>query len=85
MRTSVDLSDELFRRAKATAALRGRKLKDLIEEGLLYVLESPNVVQKKSHTKKTVFDLMKDVCGIGGSGVNDLATNPKHMEGFGRD
>jgi len=38
MRTTVDLPDELFRRAKATAAIRGIKLKDLIaalvEEGL---------------------------------------------------
>ena len=30
MRTTVDLPDNLLRRAKATAALRGRKLKDLI-------------------------------------------------------
>jgi hypothetical protein len=30
MRTTVDLPDELLRRAKATAALRGLKLKDLI-------------------------------------------------------
>ena len=38
MRTTVDLPDDLFRRAKATAALRGMKLKDLIasclEDGL---------------------------------------------------
>ena len=30
MRTTVDLPDNLLRRAKATAALRGMKLKDLI-------------------------------------------------------
>lgn len=30
MRTTIDLPDDLFRRAKATAALRGIKLKDLI-------------------------------------------------------
>jgi hypothetical protein len=34
MRTTVDIPDELFRRAKSEAALRGRKLKDLVEEGL---------------------------------------------------
>jgi hypothetical protein len=38
MRTTVDLPDELFRRAKAEAALRGRKLKDLVAEGLRLVL-----------------------------------------------
>ena len=30
MRTTVDLPDDLFRRAKAAAAMRGVKLKDLI-------------------------------------------------------
>ena len=30
MRTTIDLPDELLRRAKATAALQGLKLKDLI-------------------------------------------------------
>jgi len=38
MRTTVDLPDELFRRAKARAALQGMKLKDLfagyIHDGL---------------------------------------------------
>jgi hypothetical protein len=39
MRTTIDLPDDLFRRAKATAALRGVKLKELftsiIERGLM--------------------------------------------------
>jgi hypothetical protein len=30
MRTTVDIPDELFRRAKSEAALSGRKLKDLM-------------------------------------------------------
>jgi hypothetical protein len=86
MRTSVDLPDELFRRAKAAAALRGRKFKDLVEEGLIRVLESPDVPHKKSRPKtKTLSELMESVRGIGNSGVNDLDSNPKHMEGFGRD
>jgi hypothetical protein len=32
MKTTVELSDDLYRRAKSEAALRGRKLKDLVEE-----------------------------------------------------
>ena len=84
MRTTVDLPDELFRRAKAAAALRGRKLKDLVEEGLRRVLESPEEPAEKRRPK-TLFELMEGACGIVGSGVDDLATNPKHMEGFGRD
>ena len=40
MKTTVEVSDYLYRRAKAEAALRGRKLKDLVEEGLRLVLEA---------------------------------------------
>ena len=41
MKTTVEMPDDLYRRAKVEAALRGRKLKDLIEEGLRLVLEAP--------------------------------------------
>ena len=41
MKTTVEVPDELYRRAKAEAALRGRKLRDLVEEGLRLVLEAP--------------------------------------------
>jgi hypothetical protein len=41
MKTTVEIPDDLYRRAKAEAALRGRKLKDLVEEGLRLVLEVP--------------------------------------------
>ena len=34
--------------------------------------------------KPSLHDRMKDGCGIVNSGVPDLATNKKHMEGFGR-
>jgi hypothetical protein len=34
------------RRAKAEAALRGRKLKDLVEEGLRLVLETPRKTRR---------------------------------------
>jgi hypothetical protein len=41
MKARVEVSDDLYRRAKLEAALRGRKLKDLVEEGLRMVLETP--------------------------------------------
>lgn len=34
MKTTIDLPDELFRKAKATAALRGESLKQLISTAL---------------------------------------------------
>ncbi len=39
---------------------------------------------KKPVKKLSLHDRMKDFCGIVDSGVPDLATNQKHMEGFGR-
>lgn len=82
MKTTVELSDELFRRVKAEAALRGRKLKDLVEEGLRLVLESPH--HERGTARPTLHDLMQDSSGIIDSGVPDLGSNPKHLKGFGR-
>jgi hypothetical protein len=84
MRTTVELSDDLFRRAKSEAALRGKKFKDMVEEGLRLVLELPEAETKAKPTP-TAWDMMKDACGIFDSGVDDLATNPKYLEGLGRD
>ena len=41
MRTTVELPDDLFRKAKARAALQGRALKDLVAEGLKLLLKAP--------------------------------------------
>lgn len=81
MKTTVEVPDDLYRRAKAEAALRGRKLKDLIEEGLRLVLASPQMARKRS----SLAELMKDARGVVDSGVPDLASNPEHLAGFGRD
>ncbi len=82
MKTTVELPDDLARRIKAEAALRGRKLKDLVEEGLRLVLESPHRATRS--VRPTLHDLMKNACGVVDSGVPDLASNPKHLKGFGR-
>jgi len=85
MRTTVDLPDELYRRAKAEAALRGRNLKDLVEEGLRRVLEAPEPeTSAQRPTRPSVHDLMQDCCGIVKDAPADYATNPKYMEEFGR-
>jgi hypothetical protein len=85
MRTTVDLPDELYRRAKAEAALRGRNFKGLVEEGLRRVLRSP---EPETSTQRpagpSVHDLMRDCCGIAKDAPADYATNPKYMEEFGR-
>ena len=81
MKTTIEVSDELFRKVKAEAALRGRKLKDLVEEGLRLVLETPRT---GAGSKPGLHDLMKDAAGVVDSGVPDLGSNRKHLQGFGR-
>ncbi len=81
MKTTVEVPDDLYRRAKAEAALRGRKLRDLIEEGLRLVLEAP----RKTRRHPSLAGLMKRARGTIDSGVPDLASNPEHLAGFGRD
>jgi hypothetical protein len=81
MKTTVEVSDDLYRRAKAEAALRGRKLKDLIEEGLRLVLEAP----RKKRGRPSLAGLMKRARGVADSGIPDLGSNPEHLAGFGRD
>ena len=81
MKTTIEVPDELYRRAKAAAALRGRKLKDLVEEGLRIVVEGPG----KGRRPRSLAELMKGARGVIDSGVPDLASNPRHMAGFGRN
>jgi hypothetical protein len=81
MKTTVEVPDDLYRKAKAVAALSGRKLKDLVEEGLRLVLERPT----KSRRQQQLADLMKRARGVVDSGMSDLASNPRHLAGLGRD
>jgi hypothetical protein len=80
MKTTIEVSDDLYRRAKAEAALQGRKVKDLVEEGLRHVLESP-----AKRRRPSLAGLIKNARGAIASGIPDLGSNPAHLAGFGRD
>ncbi len=87
MRTTVEIPDELFRRAKSEAALRGRKLKDLVEEGLRLVLATPpsgGDAPSATPKKPTPHDLLKDLIFDADDGPTDLSTNKKYFDDFGR-
>jgi plasmid stability protein len=71
MKTTIEMPDDLYRAAKAEAALRGRKLKDMIEEGLRLVLAS-----SRHHPPPSLAI---------NSGIPDLASNPEHLASFGRN
>jgi hypothetical protein len=86
MRTTIDLPDDLFRRTKSEAALRGRKFKDLVEEGLRRILDNPDEAASEPAEPERVsaHDLLKDLCGIIEDGPTDLSTNKKYFDDFGR-
>jgi hypothetical protein len=50
MRTTVELPDDSFRKAKARAALQGKALKDLVAEGLKLLLKTPREMPVPSAT-----------------------------------
>jgi hypothetical protein len=47
MRTTVDLPDQLVRQLKSTAALKGMKMKDLVQELLERGLQQPALAAKR--------------------------------------
>ena len=51
MRTTIDLEDSLFRKAKAEAALRGVPLRKLVEKGVQLVLAAAPAKSEKRRTK----------------------------------
>jgi hypothetical protein len=80
MKATVEIPDDLYRRAKAEAARRGRTLQDLIEEALRLVLHAPG----KPPGRRSLAELMEGGRGIVDSGVPDLGSNPQHLEGLGK-
>ncbi len=72
MKTTLEIDDELYREAKAMAALTGRKMKDLVSEGLRYVVRGPGREEpafqvlgclKEELKGKSVEDLMTELRG----------------------
>jgi hypothetical protein len=57
MKATFELPDQLYREAKASAALQGRKVKDLVAEGLRLVLSRPKSPGRPHHV---IFPLLKD-------------------------
>lgn len=59
MRTTVELPDDLFRQAKARAALQGRALKDLVADGLKLLLQTPKGTPSPPSSRRTEFPIVK--------------------------
>ena len=86
MRTTVDIPDELFRRAKVEAASRGRKLKDLVADGLRLLLAAPAGSDSPAAApprRVTAHDLAKHLI-LDVDSPADLSTNKNYFDDFGR-
>ncbi len=92
MRTTTDLPARLIRQLQARAARDRRTVSELVAEFIATGLQSrqplatptPNP-DADDTTFVSAFDAMQDGIGLVASGTSDLATNPAHAKGFGRD
>ena len=75
---SLKVPDELLARMDAVASAKRTSRSALLREALEEKLE---VVASKS--APSLYDRSADLCGKDHSGLGDLASNPKHLEGFG--
>lgn len=77
---TVKLPDEVAARLEEHAKRLGVSKSSIVRESLDSDLREPATVEEGA----SAYDLMKDGFGCVNSGIGDLSTNPKHMEGFGR-
>lgn len=78
---TVKLPDELAVRLEKRAKRLGVSKSALLRESLERDLAGKNGTVEE---EPSMYELTKDDCGCVDSGVTDLATNPEHMEDFGR-
>jgi hypothetical protein len=72
------IPDELEIQLEVLASRRGKTKSAIAREVL------SRGVRRRPADDLSVFDLMRDQIGIIETAVGDLASNPKHLEGFGR-
>lgn len=81
MKATIDVPDELYRRVKAKTALQGRAIREVTVELYQRWLEQD---ESSETAPVSAYERMKEYCGKFDSGIDDLGSDPKHLEGFGR-
>lgn len=76
---SLKIPKDLKSRLEDEARRRGKSKSLLVREAL-----EASLSQKQKKRPLSVYDQIHDLIPKTGSGIGDLATNPKHMEGFGK-
>ncbi|HEX4667983.1 MAG TPA: CopG family transcriptional regulator [Chthoniobacterales bacterium] len=75
---TIKLPRELKKQVEAEARLSGKSISALVRESL-----RNRAATKKGSRRLSFYERTSDLCGIGASGLRDLATNPKHLRDFG--
>jgi hypothetical protein len=79
---TIELPDDLAARLEAASAQTHVPPAQFVRATLEKALPAP--APGSPANGPTLYEQMKDFIGCIDSGVTDLATNPKHMEGFGQ-
>lgn len=75
---SLKIPDELVSRLDSIARSRRTSRSALFREALEEKLEAAT-----GEATPSLFERSADLCGSGSSNLGDLASNPRHLEGFG--
>ena len=73
LKLPTSLAARLEVQARAHQKPKSALVREFIEQGL----------QNGSSQRPSFHELAKSKCGLGGSGLRDLATHPKHLSGYG--
>lgn len=82
---TVKLPDHLSASLESEAALRGMAKSEIIRDALQQVLPGRNEATARTAARPSIHDRLRKYQGGGGVGVRDLASHPKHLEGYGRE
>jgi metal-responsive CopG/Arc/MetJ family transcriptional regulator len=74
------LPEALDAELEAVAKKRGVSKSEVVRRAI-----EANLPEQKKQAGLSAYDVMKTACGILKDGPCDLATHPRHLEGFGRD
>jgi hypothetical protein len=73
---TIKLPESLRQKLESTARISGRSVSAVVRDAIDASLPpAPGAL--------SLFERTRDLCGKGKSGIPDLATNAKHMKGYG--
>ena len=80
---TIELSDDIAARLAAASEREHLPPAQIVQAALEKALPAP---EEERPAGRTLYDAMKEAGAIGciSTGLGDLSTNPRHMEGYGR-